>query len=121
MCINNITPSDVECELSFKNYIPVIQDILNRAKTIVIYNCDFEIGFLRKYNINIHIPKFIDCMELFAKEYGVWNEYYQNYTWQSLETAAEYYEYDFDNMEHNSLADVFATKYIYEKIRNNQK
>jgi DNA polymerase III epsilon subunit-like protein len=52
----------------------------------------------------------------FAENYGEWNDYFESYKWQSLSTAARYYDYDFEQQEHNSLADVFATKFVYEKI-----
>ena len=48
--------------------------------------------------------------------YDEWNEYFEDYKWQSLTTAALYYNYSFEGQEHNSLADVFATKFVYENI-----
>lgn len=116
MDINSITPKDVENELSFENYIKDITSILARTKTIVCYNCSFEIGFLEKYGVTYSINKFEDCMLMFAKIYDEWNEYFEDYKWQSLITAALYYNYSFEGQEHNSLADVFATKFVYENI-----
>lgn len=126
MDIHNITPADVENEQPFESYVGYISDILIRAKTIVCYNVEFEIGFLNKYNVKYsedsaeHIKsKFEDPMLMFADVYGEWNEYFGNYKWQKLTTAARYYNYNFDNQAHNSLADVFATKFIYEKMKGN--
>lgn len=116
MNINSITPKDVENELPFENYINDISSILERTKTIVCYNCSFEIGFLNKYGVTFSINKFQDCMLMFAKIYGEWSDYFEDYKWQQLTTATEYYNYNFEGQEHNSLADVFATKFVFEKI-----
>ena len=120
MYINEITPGDVEDAEPFESYIDVISSILIRAKTIVCYNFPFEIGFLNKYGVvssdDNSTYKFKDCMIMFAEIYGEWNDYFEDYKWQKLTTAARYYGYNFEGQEHNSLADVFATKFVYEKI-----
>jgi DNA polymerase-3 subunit epsilon len=120
MAINEITPADVEDAEPFEYYIEDISSILTRAKTIVCYNCPFEIGFLNKYGViyseDNSTHKFEDCMIMFAEIYGEWNDYFEDYKWQKLTTAANYYEYNFEGQEHNSLADVLATKFVYEKI-----
>lgn len=120
MSINGITPGDVEDAEPFESYIDDISSILIRTKTIVCYNCSFEIGFLNKYGViysedNL-TNKFEDCMIMFAEIYGEWNDYFEDYKWQKLTTAARYYKYNFEGQEHNSLADVFATKFVHEKI-----
>lgn len=120
MAINGITPSDVETADPFESYIDDISSILIRSKTIVCYNCPFELGFLNKYGViyseDNSTHKFEDCMIMFAEIYGEWNDYFEDYKWQKLTTAARYYRYSFEGQEHNSLADVFATKFVYEKI-----
>lgn len=43
----------------------------------------------------------------------------EDYKWQKLTTAAAYYDYDWNvkGIEaHNSLADCFATLFVYHKI-----
>lgn len=120
MNINEITPADVAASEPFETYIEDISSILSRAKTIVCYNCPLELGFLNKYGVkyseNNSINKFQDCMLMFAEIYGEWSDYFGDYKWQKLTTAAYYYGYNFEGQAHNSLADVFATKFIYEKI-----
>lgn len=120
MEINNITPRDVENELPFETYVNELSNILQKSNTIVCYNCSFEIGFLNKYGVKYandnSYSKFKDCMLMFAEVYGEWNEYYESFKWQDLSTAARYYKYNFEQQQHNSLADVFATKFVYEKI-----
>lgn len=60
-------------------------------------------------------------MEEFAEIYGEWSEYYCNYKWKKLTTAASYYGYNFDNVAHDSLEDIKATLVVYNAIRNNMK
>lgn len=54
----------------------------------------------------------------FAKEYGEWNEYFGDYKWQKLSTAASYYGYKFK--AHDSLEDVRATLYVYKKLQSQE-
>lgn len=63
--------------------------------------------------------KVVDVMKLFAPVYGVWSEERNDYKWQKLTTAAEYYGYDWSKRAetaHNSLGDCFATLFVYENI-----
>ena len=61
--------------------------------------------------------KRIDVMAPFARIYGDYNEYWQNFTWQKLVTYADYYGYDWGSTKaHGALADALATLYCYKKI-----
>lgn len=125
MAIHNITPKDVENELPFEESVNDISEILLRTNKIICYNCSFEINFLDKYNVKYSSTssreKFIDAMIIFSEIYGEWSEYFQSYKWQKLSTAAKFYNYDFEGHEHNSLADVFALKHIYENISRDNR
>lgn len=116
MEINKITPTDVKDAPKIEEYIDNISDLLTRTQEIICYNVEFEKKFLNKYNIK-YTNNFQDCMIIFAKYYGEWSEYFEDYKWKSLSFAAQYLNYNFKN-SHNSLSDVFATKYIYEKLMN---
>lgn len=124
MKINGITPADVESEYPFENYVDLVSSILIRANTIICYNAQFELKFINKYGVKYSstesVEKFEDPMIEFSNIYGDWSQYYQSYKYQKLITAANYYSYDFEGYEHNSLADVFATKFISERMRNNK-
>ena len=58
-------------------------------------------------------------MLAFAEEYGEWNEYFGNYKWQKLSKAAAYYGYKFK--PHDSLEDVRATLYVYNKMQDKNR
>ena len=58
-------------------------------------------------------------MYAFAEVYGEWNDYWQNYTWKSLDVCCHYYGY-FLEKAHNSLEDSKATLYCYNKLINDE-
>lgn len=114
MRINGITPEMVQDAPCVEELIPVIQGIFQSANQQIAYNNDFDLAFLGKIGIEIDQSKQIDVMLEFAEVYGEWSEYYGGFKWQKLSTAAEYYGYEFS--PHDSLEDVKATLYIYNKI-----
>lgn len=116
--IHKISPDMVKNKEPFEVYSKKVESILNNSETIIIYNADFELGFLKKYNIKIN-SKIYDLMLEFSEVYGQWNEYHGNFTWQSLSTCCLYYGYDLSNA-HNSLDDCKATLYCFNKIINNE-
>lgn len=116
--INKISPEMVKEKKCFEDYIEVVSDILTNADEIIIYNADFEIGFLNKYGVKFN-NNIYDLMYEFAEIYGQWNEYYGNYTWKSLDTCCSYYGYYLSNA-HNSLEDCKATLYCYNKLINSE-
>lgn len=117
--VHGITPAFVEENGKYIHEIlPKLKNIMKNAKTIIGYNIDFDLGFLLDYvelNENAHV---IDVMQEFAPIYGEWDEYYGSYTFQKLTTCAEYYGYKWDGNAHDSLQDVKATLYCYQKMNN---
>lgn len=99
--IHKITPKMVEDKRHFEEYIEILSKILTNTEEIIIYNANFEIGFLDKYKVNYN-NNIYDLMIEFSELYGQWNEYYGSYTWQSLITCCLYYGYYLDNA-HDSL------------------
>ena len=97
-----------------------INTLLCGAKKIIGYNTSFDIGFLA--NNGVCVPQdaeIVDVMADFAPIYGEYSEHYGDYKWQKLTTAASYYGYDWNCHPygaHNSLADCYATLYVYNKI-----
>ena len=119
--VNHITPDMVANAPDFLDRLPEINSILANADVIVAYNAPFDFQFLQ---INgVVFPEYamgVDVMIDFSEIYGDWNDFYENYKWQSLATAADYYNYDWSKGPadaHNSLADCYATLYVYNKIQ----
>lgn len=111
--IHGITPSMVENKKSISHYISEIRNILNQYYTILGYNVSFDLKFLSKnVGFNFVLNEVIDVMSMFAPIYG--ERFKGGYKWQSLETCADYYDYEY--FAHDSLEDVKATIYCYNKI-----
>lgn len=125
--IHGITPDFIRDKPYFNKFRDKLSSILCNAEEIIIYNVNFELGFLDKYGveykkegIEYKIPRFFCMMEAFAEVYGDFNIYYGSYTWKSLEVCCNYYGYR-NNNAHNGLEDCKATLYCYEKLKNNEK
>lgn len=122
--INHISPEMVKNAPTIDDLLPEIQRIILSADCIIGYNIPFDITFLQW--VNCEFPEWagenpvcliIDVMELFAAIYGDWHSYYQNYKWQPLVNAADYYQYRWDDVAaHNSLGDCFATLHIWRRM-----
>lgn len=121
-CINHISPAMVRFAPSFASKVTEINAILRRADRIIGYNTQFDVNFLK--NNGIVFPeniKFIDAMKEFAIIYDDWDEYYKDYKYKKLTFAAQYYGYDWNcraEQAHNSLADCYATLFVYNKMNN---
>lgn len=111
--VNGITTEMVSEAPYLHELASKIKGIFETAKVeSIAYNGNFDLEFLANFGIEGHMT--FDVMEHFAPIYGEWSEYYGNYKWQKLTTCAEYYGYEFK--AHDSLEDVNATLYCYNKI-----
>ncbi|MDE5722195.1 MAG: 3'-5' exonuclease [Clostridia bacterium] len=112
--IHGISPEMVkDCPTFLEGYLPKLLELIESVAAVVAYNAAFEREVLRNYDAE-PVTAFIDPMLMFAEVYGEWNDYFQDYRWQTLNTAASYYGYEFK--AHDALEDVKATQYIYEKM-----
>lgn len=128
-CISSLKAAEYMCGMSsemvqnapiISDKITEINEIMCRADAIIGYNITSDLNFLRHSGLilsnNVQI---IDVMELFAPIYGEWSDQYESYKWQKLTTAARYYGYNWNSCPegtHNSLANCYATLYVYKKI-----
>ncbi|WP_298486689.1 LPD11 domain-containing protein [uncultured Ruminococcus sp.] len=124
--VNGISPEMVADRPAISEKISEINAIIENADTIIGYNTQFDIGFLKANGAVVPNVEMVDVMEDFAKIYGEWNDKRQGYKWQKLTRAAEYYGYDWSEhgKAHNSLGDCFATLHVYKEINEvikNQK
>ena len=118
--VNGISPEMVAERPAISEKISEINAIIEKADTIIGYNTQFDIAFLKANGAIVPDDiETIDVMEDFAVIYGEWNSYRDGYKWQKLTTAADYYGYDWNKRAetaHNSLGDCFATLYVYKKL-----
>ena len=105
------------------------QDVYNvlrtKSKNDLRYNTYFDIKFLENSGVIFRTETdVVDVMRDFAVIYGKWSDYFEEYKWQKLTTAARYYGYDWKSIPegaHNSLADCYATLFVYRKIKGVEK
>lgn len=118
--VNGISPDMVKDAPRISDKLVDINSILCGAKKIIGYNTSFDIEFLANNGVYVpHGAEMVDVMEMFAPIFGEWSDHYESYKWQKLTTAAAYYEYDWNSHPfeaHNSLADCYATLYVYNRI-----
>ena len=103
MAVNGITPAMVADAPTLEEMSGRIKAVLESAKTLIGYNTPFD----------------LDVMIDFARQYGEWDSYHEDYKWQKLVTAARYYGYEFK--AHDSMNDVFATLYVYQMMQEGKK
>lgn len=118
--VNGISPEMVADRPAISEKISEINAIIENSDTIIGYNTQFDIGFLKANGAIVPDDlETVDVMEDFAKIYGEWNSARGSYKWQKLTRAAEYYDYDWSQRAetaHNSLGDCYATLFVYDKI-----
>lgn len=114
--VNGISPEMVKDMPTMDDLWEEIQSIFLSANLLIAYNGSFDIGFLRSAKIFVPDVDYYDVMYSFAEIYGEWNEYRGDYKWQKLSKCAAYYGYEFK--AHDSLEDVKATLYCYNKMCN---
>lgn len=121
--VNHISPKMVADAPYINEKAAELYAILSQAHWIIGYNVDFDLNFLVGSDIitseECNAFRTEDVMVQFAEIYGEYSVYHENYKWQKLTTAAAYYDYDWNvkGIEaHNSLADCFATLFVYHKI-----
>ena len=108
--IHGISPRTVENCKHFKFHKRKIQRVFNKAKVLIAYNADFDLGFLRRAGIKINTDKkiIIDPMNDYSD--------YNHCKWQKLLVVARRYGYVF--AAHDSLEDVKATLFVAERFYN---
>ena len=117
--VNGISPEMVADCPAISEKISEINAIIENSDTIIGYNTQFDIGFLKANGAIVPDDlETVDVMEDFAKIYGEWNDQRGSYKWQKLTIAADYYGYDWSEHKeaHNSLGDCYATLYVYKKL-----
>lgn len=118
--VNHISSDMVASAPTYEEIMPKVQKLFDDADAVIGYNVGFDLGFLRAAGLIItENMSVIDVMLDFAEIYGEWNDYFGDYKWQTLVTCAQYYKYDasyIDGGAHDSLADVRATLYCYQKM-----
>lgn len=120
--LNGLYIKNVENEKELPVYRDDIASLLNSADELVGYNPSFDINFLRangiNLNSNIHVT---DVLTMFSNFYKAkaGNKYKRKnliFAFQFFGGTKKYLK-----EAHNSLADCFATLYVYNKLNSVNK
>ncbi len=115
--INHITPGMVANAPTFKEMLPMINEIFSFCGTVIGYNTGFDLAFLQKAGVEFREDiKVIDVQAMFTPIAGEWDWQQNKYKWQSLVKCAEYCGYEWRGSAHDSLADALATLYCYNSL-----
>jgi len=119
--VHGITNELVQNAAAFAD---ISEDLKNLLTThdVIGWNIKFDRDAIRRSaNGDPHMleiiekTNWIDAMEPFSEIYGEWNEYYGNYKWQKLTTAAGYYNLNIE-FAHSALGDCQMTLAVINKM-----
>lgn len=116
--INHISPKTVKSFNFFSFYKDCIQKIFDEADELIAYNGQFDIKFLKRYGIIIPNVKYYDVMKEFSNYFYEINDRKPGTLKRhKLVDCAKYLGFDWkNNPPHNSLSDVRATLFCYNKL-----
>ncbi|MCR5187163.1 MAG: 3'-5' exonuclease [Clostridia bacterium] len=106
--IHHITDAMVREKNSLEHFKPELEHIFSMYSYMLTYNGEyFDIPFMKAKGIEFGEIKSIDVMKEWAKS--------RNSKWRKLDQLAKELGFE-ETSYHDSLTDVKATKYVYEKI-----
>ena len=105
--IHGISPAAVANCPPVRAELPLIQQILDHAQEVCVYNAEFDLAFLGELGLKLDMEKVRDTM----REYG---QAYHGTPYYKLEKAAA--ECGYRYRAHDALADCFATLRVQNKI-----
>ena len=110
--IHGITNEMVRDQPLFSDILPQLAEILT-GQPIVIYNVRFDTRFLSRSGLNVKNYDFQCAMLMYAKFFGKWSSYHDNWRRQSLENACIACNIPYTNM-HRAVADCEATRQLVQ-------
>lgn len=122
--IHHITPEMVADAPALTDLVPQLIEIFNRYSDLVIYNKYYDAPFIQRayfdakldHQLPIHMN--VHCAMLdFAKAYGAWDDYRNDYKWQKLHVAAAHVGHVWEGKAHRSLADCQATRSVWHWLK----
>lgn len=121
--IHGINNHMVENAPSWEHIAGRVAEILN-GRNVIIYNAEYDTRMMDQSAYAAGLPRpewsgtrFHCAMLIFAAIKGDWNERYQNYKWQSLDTAAAYYRIASVDT-HTAYGDCVTTLAVCQAIAN---
>lgn len=120
--IHHISPAMVKDSPTFDDIKGDVLEIYQAAEQVIIYNADFDSEFIAYSTSEYDLieGKSICCMERFAEIYGEYSEYLEDYKWQKLSKAMNYYHLTWLGDQHSSLADTYACRAVWLQMEKDQ-
>lgn len=124
--VHGITLDDLKDCPTFDQVVDSIQSHLMN-KDVIVYNAIYDRKMLHRSAEHANIDKidwktfsnWMCAMNAFSPLYGEWNNYYGNYKWQSLTTAAKHYHISGINA-HSALGDCLMTFWVVKAMVDSQ-
>lgn len=113
--VNGISYDDVKDKPSLIDFKKRLIEIFKNYNVVIGYNVGFDLGFLSSLFDFYKNYEIIDVMEIYSN-YRAEPTEYGGLKWFKLEACASDLGYKSDNF-HNSLEDVKATIYCFNKLK----
>jgi len=107
--IHNIYDKDVQDKPAFAEIQPQIENALT-GKPCIIYNKAYDRPILREHGIDTTLYDFDCAMEAYARYYGDYSSYWNDFRWQSLTAAVCQCNLQISGETHRALGDCEATR-----------
>ncbi len=115
--IHGISWHTVKAKPFLREFRDKLMRIIMDYNTIVGYNISFDMDFIYNFfNCNLS-NKLVDVMTMYSDYKKVPNHFNDGYKFFKLEECASSLGYKTNNKFHNSLEDVKATIYCYNKLK----
>jgi DNA polymerase III subunit epsilon len=110
--IHGITDETVASAPTFADVYPRLIEIVT-GKTIIVYNADFDAAMLYndcgRHNLPRIVLKTRCAMNLYARYFGEWSDYWKSYQWQSLPYG-----------DHSAVGDCLGTLRLLQEMANGE-
>lgn len=103
--VNGIGPEDVAGCGHASSDRRWIQNLVDEAEQVCVYNAEFDVPFLERIGVDFLGARVHCTMREFASLYGQWDERFDDYKWQTLATAARHTGYRGQGRAHDALED----------------
>lgn len=113
--VNGITDDMVINAPSRDEVMPQVIDAV-KGKTVVIYNAGFDTRFLPE--IEEVSAEIRCCMLAYAEYKGEWNDYYENYRWHKLISAAQHVCFEWGGDKHRAANDALACRAVWRFLND---
>jgi DNA polymerase-3 subunit epsilon len=115
--IHGITPADVAGAPSLSAVLQGLAAAIEGAEALVIFNADFDLGFLPEPLRPLAKQKARCAMQAFALWCVEWDDYRYSYRWQNLQQAAAIAGHVWEGRAHRARADAFAVRTVWHWLR----